>query len=66
MDIKNFQIVPPFKDWRTGQTFFNFMEWLHMEKGYENAQSTRMADPFNISDNDLNKLYDEYVTFIKL
>lgn len=52
--------TPP--NWRKGQTIFNFLEWLYKEKGYDNEQSTRMADPFHLNDKDLDKLYEEFLT----
>lgn len=57
MNIK----TPP--KWRIGQTIFNFLWWLQSEKGYssEMGASGRMADPFHISDSDLQKLYDEFL-----
>ena len=48
------------KDWRTGQTIFNFLEFLR-ERGYPIGQSTRMADPFHIPDNELERLYKEFI-----
>jgi len=49
------------KHQRIGQTIFNFLEWLE-KKGYsDNLQSKRMADPFNISDGNMNKLYEEFL-----
>lgn len=48
------------KGWRKGQTIFNFLEWLKT-KGYDNEQSSRMADPFHIENSTLEKLYEEYI-----
>ena len=45
---------------RIGQDIFNFLQWLNTKKGYDNKESMRMADPFNISDKEWNKLYKEY------
>lgn len=49
------------KRWRTGQTIFNFLEWLQTNKGYEANQSIRMADPFHIQDTDFEKLFQEFL-----
>lgn len=54
MDIQ----TPP--SWRKGQTIFNFLEWLST-KDYPTAQSTRMADPFHISDKEFDKLWEEFL-----
>lgn len=48
------------KGWRQGQFWFNFLEWLKVEKGYQSEQSNRMADPFHIPDDKFNKLIKEY------
>jgi len=55
---------------RHGQFLFNFLEWLRTEKGYEAqldwsdmntpAPVGRMADPFNISDEDFESLLEAY------
>ena len=55
--IPPFNLLPP--DWRTGQTVFNFLEWLAETKGY--GTSARMADPFGISDKEFTKLYYEFL-----
>jgi hypothetical protein len=49
------------KDWRKGQTIFNFLEWLR-NKGFGTIQSSRMADPFYIGDEEWDKLYSEYLS----
>ena len=55
---------------RIGQQLFNFLEFLRIKKGYrpdvtieaaEQKIVSRMADPFNISDDEWNKLYAEYL-----
>ena len=47
--------------WRTGQTIFNFLEWLSI-KGYaQGNQNGRMADPFHLSDEDWDKYYKEFL-----
>lgn len=62
------------KRWRKGQTIFNFLWWLQQEKGYKTEvvnfapagqivhAEGRMADPFNIADADLDKLYEEFLS----
>ena len=48
------------KDWRKGQTVFNFLEWVCVTgKGVHN-QSMRMADPFYVSDEDWDNWWEEY------
>ena len=42
------------KNWRRGQTIFNFLEWLTTQ-GYPTEQSSRMADIFHIQDETLDK-----------
>ena len=49
------------KDWRKGQTLFNFLEWLNAEKGIVCNQSTRMADPFYLDDETLDKFFIEFM-----
>lgn len=51
------------KNWRKGQTIFNFLSWLQSEKEYppEIGAQGRMADPFNIPDEDLDTLYQEFL-----
>ena len=56
------QIKTP-KNWRKGQTIFNFLEWLK-EKGYSSHISNPngvMADPYYIKDEELDKLYKEFM-----
>lgn len=50
------------KDWRDGQTIFNFLEWLCYQKGYSENQNIRMADPFHIYDEDFDELYKEFLS----
>lgn len=50
------------KNWRIGQTIFNFLEWLRVNKKIDSNQSSRMADPFHISDEIFNKYYDEFIS----
>ena len=47
------------KNWRRGQTIFNFLEWVATQ-GYPTEQSSRMADIFHIQDETLDKLEKEY------
>jgi len=54
------------KGWRTGQTIFNFLEWLQKEKGYSVNQNLRMADPFYIEEKKMDELFTEYITEQKL
>jgi hypothetical protein len=49
------------KNWRKGQTIFNFFEWLHTNKHLATNQNKRMADPFHITDEVWDKLYDEFL-----
>ena len=45
---------------RKGQEIFNFLEWLRVVKGYQAMQSSRMADPFHIQDEEWDKLLKEF------
>jgi len=54
----NLQFTIP--HWRKGQTVFNFLEWLQTDKGYESNQNPRMADCFHITDDEFDKLWDEF------
>ena len=58
MNQKEFIDKP--KTWRTGQTVFNFLEWLTTQ-GYATNQSNRMADPFYIPDDEWDKLYKQFL-----
>lgn len=51
-------------DWRIGQSLFNFLEWLRTDKGYDPNQSFRMADPFSIDDDEMDKLLNEYQVYL--
>jgi len=53
------------KNWREGQFIFNFLEWLAVAKNYPVNQSSRMADPFHISDEGWNALLDEWIKSIE-
>lgn len=45
---------------RIGQQIFNFLEWLHTEKGIGTNQCCRIADPFFIEDKKLMNYWLEY------
>lgn len=45
---------------RVGQKMFNFLEWLNCEKGIPTNQSSRLADPFFIDDEEMEKYWNEY------
>jgi len=47
--------------WRKGQTIFNFLEWMKKNKNYGTNQNFRMADPFYISDRDLDDWFNEFL-----
>lgn len=51
--------------WRTGQTIFNFLEWLAKNKGYDTEESIRMADPFHMSNSEWDKYYKEFINLVK-
>ena len=63
MKLNNIKIVPPSPHWRQGQTIANFLAWLHYEKDY--SPSKKQADPYQISNNQLTELYDEFCEFYK-
>lgn len=50
---------------RKGQQIFSFLEWLKDQKGYDNKQSPRMADPFYIEDEEWDKLWEEFISTLK-
>jgi hypothetical protein len=56
---KSINIKKP-KDWRVGQTLFNFLEFL-TANGYGTGQCQRMADPFYIDDEELEKMYNLFL-----
>lgn len=52
------------KGWRKGQTIFNFLVWLKSNKDYSaptECLTGRMADPFYIPDDELDKLFKEFL-----
>lgn len=60
---KLFNIKTP-PHWRIGQTIYYFLSWLYLN-GYvsgEILRETKIADPFFMADEDLEKLYK---TFLK-
>jgi len=57
-------LFEPPDEWRLGQYFFNFFEWL-TTKGYSSNQSHRMADIFHIPDKEFVRLLKEYSEEIK-
>lgn len=61
--MKSKNITKP-KDWRIGQTIFNFLEFL-TANGYGNGQCQRMADPFHIPDEELEKYYKLFLKEVK-
>lgn len=48
-------------NWRIGQTIFNFLEWLKDKKGINGSQNIRLADPFHLSDENIEKYYEEFL-----
>lgn len=49
------------KRWRTGQTIFNFLEFLRTEKGLSENQSYRMVNCFHLSDKEWDEYYKEFL-----
>ena len=47
--------------WRKGQTIFNFLEWLKVEKSVSGNQNARLADPFHVPDKDWDKHWGEFM-----
>ena len=45
---------------RQGQAIFNFLEWLTTQD-YAPNQTTRMADPFFIEDDELDELWEQWL-----
>lgn len=54
------------KGWRTGQTLFNFLEWLAIMKKVDYNQNTRMADPFHLDDDKFDAYYQEFLDELKV
>ncbi len=54
------------KNWRTGQTIFNFLAWVKKEDKYQTAaeESHAMIDPYYIPDETWDELYAEYMRFV--
>jgi len=50
------------KKWRKGQMIFNFLEWLAYEKNM--VTINRMADPFFLTDEELDEYYEEFLKTI--
>ena len=49
------------KHHRKGQTIFNFLEWLLVNKKGIANQNHRMADPFFMDDESFDKYYKEFL-----
>ena len=60
--------------WRKGQTIFNFLRWLKLEKKFPGetclsgdkgdlveCSNTRMADPYHVEDERFDDLYQEFL-----
>ena len=47
------------KGWRTGQTIFNFLEFCQ-QKGVNGNQNARLADTFHLSDEEFDRLLEEF------
>ena len=47
---------------RQGQSLFNFLEWLSEVKGHEHNQNARMADPFHLTDKEIDALWEEWLS----
>jgi hypothetical protein len=48
------------RSWREGQTIWNFLEYLSV-KGYAPPAERPIADTFHIPDEELDKLYEEFL-----
>jgi len=49
------------KGWRKGQFIFNFLEWIKIQYYHDKSKTTRMIDPFYITDEQFDKYYNEYI-----
>lgn len=47
------------RGWREGQTIFNFLEFCQA-KGVHRNQNARLADTFHLSDEEFDKLLEEF------
>ena len=55
------------KGWRKGQAIFNFL-WFLLENGYPRelgVENGRLADSFSIPNEELDKLYKEFLELHK-
>lgn len=56
------------KDWRIGQTIFNFLAWLNREEEHQIKDlfclSDRMYDPFHFSDTEFKTKYKEFINLL--
>lgn len=50
-------------DWRYGQTIFNFLEFIRLEKGMGEGAEGRMADPFHLQDDEFIEYWNEAYDF---
>ena len=50
---------------RKGQQIFNFLQFLKTHKGFDCGQSSRMGDPFFISDELWDEYYADYLKTLK-
>lgn len=48
------------KNWREGQTIFNFLEWLGT-KGVPKNQNARLHDTFHLSDEEMAVYWKEFI-----
>ena len=53
------------KGLRKGQFIFSFLAWLKIEKSYQSENNSRMADPFYIPNEELDKLYKDFLELHK-
>lgn len=53
------------KELRNGQLIFNFLEYLRNKHNYTSVQSSRMGDPFHMTDKEFSRLLKEYLSLIK-
>ena len=60
IEVTNMMKIQNPKRWRSGQTIFNFLEWLKEKKGVQGNQNQRLADTFHIPDDEMEAYIKEW------
>ena len=62
-NMKSFTITIP-KDFRLGQTLFEFLSWMRTYEDIAQEEDSRMADPYYLTDDRMIELWHKYLQFI--